>query len=368
MNVQDQVLVRAIIADAAYAGHLASDLGKPEHAAFAGTVSLCMVPYLLLFVHESCRQIKVIDPTLPSLLSSDAESIAKRSRHSLKLFEDKRGIEGQLAYFRDEILPAHSDRFLNNTWLRMARFLETDLGLFSYNHKIITTTHAATFHMGVDPIVLLKEGAGEQLRAIWEEYGRYFARLGATLDPTVKKFVSYLDPAKFDKWPNDVRANRYYCRVFNGKDTLELNVLLTVFRGMLNFVESVITAGAGHGLLDYTVFKVRYLTLYQALRSLMALHDERSRQLGKRSMRLVEEIIGRPDVKLITDPAAKPFRRTLIHYGLDAQIDTTRMDVTKPLFGLIPICFPSYDIVAFGELIDHCMKETAAALNEWANG
>jgi hypothetical protein len=116
VDVRDQVLMRAIITDAAYTGRLASDLSKPEHADFAGTISLCLAPYLSFFVYESYRKIKVIDPALPSLLSSEAESIVKRSRHSLKLFEDtKRGVEGQLAYFRDEILSAHSERFLNNT-------------------------------------------------------------------------------------------------------------------------------------------------------------------------------------------------------------------------------------------------------------
>lgn len=157
-----------------------------------------------------------------------------------------------------------------------------------------------------------------------EEYARYFGGLGATLDPTAKTFVSYLDPAKFDKLPNDVRANRYYRRVFNGKETPELNVLLTVLQGMSNFVESVITAGADPELLEYTVFKMRYLTLYQVLRSLIVLHDERSRQLGKRSMRLIGETIGRPDVKLITGPTVKPFRNTLVHYNLDTRVDATR--------------------------------------------
>jgi hypothetical protein len=95
VDVRDQVLMRAIITDAVYAGHLTSDLSKPEHADFASTISLCLAPYLSLFVYESYRKIKIIDPALPSLLSSDAETIVKRSRHSLKLFEDTgRGVEG----------------------------------------------------------------------------------------------------------------------------------------------------------------------------------------------------------------------------------------------------------------------------------
>jgi hypothetical protein len=95
-----------------------------------------MAPYLSLFVHESHRKLRASDPALASLLSSDVEAIVARSRHSLKLFEDThRGVAGQLAYFRDELLPAHRRRFLGNTWLPLARPLEKDLGLISYAGK-----------------------------------------------------------------------------------------------------------------------------------------------------------------------------------------------------------------------------------------
>jgi hypothetical protein len=52
VDVRDQVLMRAIITDAAYAGRLASDLSKPEHADFAWTISLRLAPYLSLFAYE----------------------------------------------------------------------------------------------------------------------------------------------------------------------------------------------------------------------------------------------------------------------------------------------------------------------------
>lgn len=50
-----------------------------------------------------------------------------------------------------------------------------------------------------------------------------------------------------------------------------------------------------------------------------------------------------------------------MHYNLDTRIDATGVDITKPLFGLVSACFPSYDVIEFGELLDICIKETAAA-------
>ncbi len=327
----------------------------------------CMAPYLSLFVHESYRKLKIIDPALPSLLSSDAESIVARSRHSLKLFEDnRRGIDGQLAYFREEISTAHSEKFLNNTWLKAARFLETDLGLYSYDGRIISTTHAATFHLGVEPDVLLEEGSGPKLQAIYEEYGRYFRTLGARTDSGAKTFASYLDPILFGQRPNDVRAAKYYRRVFNGKGTPDINRLLTVFRGLMNFVDSVASLSPDASRVEYTVFKIRFLTVYQVLCSLNMIHDERPGELTAKSMTLIEKITDTSAARLITDPASKPFRNTLMHYDLDSRVDMARVDVTKPLFGLVPIYFPSHSFESFTDIVDVCIEETASVMEEWA--
>jgi len=367
MSVQDDVVALGIRSDAAYVGRFTRDLSQSRAAGHGAIITFCMAPYLSLFVHESYRKLKVIDSTLPALLSTDAEVIVARSRHSLKLFEDnQRGIEGQLAYFRDEISPAHEGRFLNNTWLKAARFLETDLGLYSYDERIITTTHAATFHLGFEPVAILKDGSGPKLRAVYEEYGRYFRGLGARIDSGEKTFMSYLDPKRFDRHPNDVRSTKYYSRVFNGKDSPDINRLLMVLRGLMNFVDSVVTVGADSDAVEYTVFKMRFLTLYQVLGSLQMLHDERSGDLTTQSMRLIEKITGTPSASLIMDRASKPFRNTLMHYNLDSRVDLIRVDVAQPFFGLVPIYFPSHDVASFIETVNSCIEETTSVMEAWA--
>jgi hypothetical protein len=366
MTLEETIVQQGVANDTAYVGCLVRDLSNQKYASFMGVVSLCMAPYLSLFVNESHRKLEKTDPALASSLSSNVKSIVTRSRHSLKLFEDtRRGIDGQLAYFHDEVLPTHSRHFLGNTWLPLARPLEKDLGLFSYDARLIATSHGATFHMGVDPQELLTK-TGPELRAIYEEYGRYFARLGARLDTSGETFVSKLDPRRFNQRPNDTRAVRYYRRVFDGTSNPDLNALLTVFRGMMNFVNSVITAGMNKGDVEYTVFKIRFLTLYQILGSLQALHDERLRDLTPRSVAFMERITGSAEARLITEPAAKPFRNTLMHYNLDSRLYATRVDIGQSLFGLVPIYFPSYEVTAFATVVDRCIAETATAIEEWA--
>jgi hypothetical protein len=328
-----------------------------------GVVSLCMSPYLSLFAHESYRKLKTSHPTLASQLSSDVESIVARSRHSLKLFEDThRGVGGQLAYFRDELMPAHSRHFIGNTWLPLARFLEKDLGLFSYDARLISTTHGSNFHMGIEPGELL-EKTGSQVRAIYEQYGRYFGHLGARVNLSEPTFMSSLDSKRFNRHPHDVRADKYYRSVFDGNDSPDLNAVLTVLRGMMNFVDSVITAGTSD--VEYTVFKIRFLTLYQILGSLKALRDERP-NLTSRSVGFIGKITGTAEAQMLLKRSVKPFRNTLMHYNLDSHVDTTRVDVSQPLFGLVPIYFPSYDVPTFATTVDHCISETAAAIEEWA--
>ncbi len=343
-----------------------SDLNAPEYASFTGRISLCMAPYLSLFAHESHRKLRAYDPAFAALLSGDVEAIVARSRHSLKLFEDThRGVAGQLAYFRDELLPAHRRRFLGNTWLPLARPFEKDLGLFSYAGKLIATTHGTNFHMGIEPHTLLAQ-TREETRAIYEAYGRYFAHLGSRLEPDGKTFVSYLDPQRFNRWPKDVRAARYYPRVFGGPDNPDLNALLTVFRSMMNFVDSVITAGMAADAVEYTVFKIRFLTLYQILGSLQVLRNKQRHSLTNRSVAYIDQITVTAEAQAIMAPEARPFRNTLMHYNLHSRVDQAQVDIDQPLFGLVPIYYPAYDVATFDQLVDTCIVATAQALDAWA--
>jgi len=349
--------------DAAYAGHLFTDI-QTIAGRGASILPLCLSPYLSLYVYESLAKLNAIDPATSVLLSSGVQQIVARSRHSLKLFEDtKRGVDGQLTYFRDVLMPAHRGRFLGNVRFKMFRFLETDLGLYRYNGRLISTTHAANFHMGQDPQAILTM-SGAEIQRIYQEYGHFAATLGGRLGIPGQTFVSHLDARKFNSHVEDVRSERYYPKVFDGPANPDLSALLTLFQAMLNFAHIASTGGSG--ATDYSAFKIRFLTLYQVLGSLRILRDDQLRTLTSRSIQFINKLVGSPEAQLILAPAAKPFRNTLMHYNLNPKVDKSQVNIRAPLFGLIPLYFPAHDAGSFAVAIDECLAETATIMDEWA--
>lgn len=363
-TIQETVIRQGIARDAAYAGCVVRDLNNKQYAAFGPITALCMAPYLSLFLHESYRKLEAIDPALARLLSDDVRSIVERSRHSLKLFEDThRGIDGQIEYFRDDIMPAHHSYFFDLVWFPPARRFAKDLGFFRYDKRMVANTHGLTFHMGI--------GAGQQLamrggeiQAVYKQYGDCFRHLGARIDSVTPTFISSLDAQLFGPLGDDARAESYYASVFDGASNPYLNAVLTVFRGMMNFVNAIMLAGTDD--LDYTEFKIRFLTLYAILGSLLRLKNEQQHDLTNRSVLYIDAITGTAEAQLILARFAKPFRNTLMHYNLVQPIDVSRIDVIQPLFGLVPIYFPSHGDASFLDLVNRCINETTEAMEAWA--
>ena len=154
-----------------------------------------------------------------------------------------------------------------------------------------------------------------------------------------------MDALKFNPREEDVRSERYYRKVFDGPTNPDVNALLTVFQAMLNVAQMASTSSPCGS--EYAAFKIRFLTLYQVLRSLHILQGHQLRTLTSRSTHFINKLLGSPEAQLILAPAAKPFRNTLVHYNLDSKVDKSRVNVGMPLFGLVPIYFPAYDAATF---------------------
>ncbi|MBK6015140.1 hypothetical protein [Streptomyces sp. MBT53] len=362
MITSDAVIRRWAVADAVYVGRFTRDITEWDDGSYGNSVvALGMVSYFSLFVHESQSKLSIIDPNLVSVLSPKAKGIVARSRHSLKLFEDrKRGISGQLAYYDDVLLPAHRSRFRGKWWFSPARIFGNDLGFSLYGRRVVGSTVTTTFHMGAEASDTLSVDNGKFLADLYAEYGEYFAKLGARLGGP-STFVASLEDSAFSS--RDLRCVPYHRHVFNGSTTPTLNALLTTFRAMMNFVSLVLTAGGDTS--EYTVFKIRFLTLYQILVSLDALVADQTQDLTPKSVAAIKEIVDDPTARLITDIGVKPFRNSLMHY-LDPRVDVSKLDFGKPLFGLTSIYFPQYDFPTFSALIDACIAQTADALDAWA--
>lgn len=365
MSVNDDVIKAGVANDADYIGRLLRDIQNIGRSDLAGVVPLLIAPYYSLVLHEAKRKPKAIDPSVFDKFSTEAEAVCARARHSLKLLEDtQRPIDEQFNFF-EEIAKKHSALFLGNTWLKFARRWERDLGLFTYEGTLVTTSHAAEFHTGLDVRKFL--GNREYRLRIMREMGECFQMLGARMDTQGgETFVSSLSGIRIKS--RDVLASPYYAKAFNGAATKTvINLALTDFQVRMNFINKVITAGADIRNLEYTVFKFRYITLYQVLSSLKLLKEDARYPLPPSSSVALDGILDTDAVRVIMDASVREFRNTLMHYNLLRGADTAKVDLGQPIFGLVPQYFPAYDFGDLSELVDTCIRETADALNSWGS-
>ncbi|MEU9286769.1 hypothetical protein AB0D57_19135 [Streptomyces sp. NPDC048275] len=369
MSVHDEVIVAGVLNDADYIGRLFGDLEVMQGSDPSGVIPFCTAPYVALFIYEARRKPQHIDPSAFANLSVEAERICANSRHSLKLFEDtKRKIDGLLDHFLKEIWAKHSRYFLGNTWFPPARLIETDLGIYGYGGRVVSTTHSAAFHLGIEAEHLFGNDGGAYIRRIMSEFGQCFGALGADLrSPGTRTFVASLSGAELNS--SDVRAHRYYGRVFNRRATPGMNGLLSDFRTRMNFVDSIVVAGSDVLDLEYTVFKMRYIALYQVLSSLNVLKRDvfHYSRLSPDSMAHVERIVGTPEAEVLLARQVRGFRNTLMHYNLLGDVDTDKVDLSAPLFGLVSNYFPDHDYRSLSEIVDRAIKKTSVELNVWAD-
>jgi hypothetical protein len=87
VTLETVVIQDGIAKDIAHFARLLSDVHHISGETLASTVSMCLSPYISLFVHESVAKLKTTDPALSASLSSGVKQIVARSRHSLRPLE-----------------------------------------------------------------------------------------------------------------------------------------------------------------------------------------------------------------------------------------------------------------------------------------
>lgn len=360
---EHDLIVHGALTDAQFMGRFVSTLRSvPETVGSVAT--FCILPFQSLFVYESYARLKELDNGLASelQLSREAAVAIARSRHSLKLFEDtKRNIEGQLDYFADILIPAHHERFIG-TKLSLRRLLGNDLGIYYYDGSPVSSTHCATFTLGLEPDTLLSRGSQGELRRISEEYGRYFAAWGAVLSDDATSFLTAMVPTLLgDK---DVRAEHEYRNHFNGPKTPALNSLLFVFQCMLNTADALLPLDEQPESRS-TLLKIKYLSIYQVLRSLKALLQTRRCDLDSRSVEYARSMLNTSSARILLARPRRPFRNTLMHYRPDGGVDLSRLSLDVPLYGLVELFF-DLEAASLEQLLSELIAHSSSVMNEWS--
>ncbi|MFT4165681.1 MAG: hypothetical protein QM650_10620 [Microlunatus sp.] len=304
VSTEEERLAReAIQADAQFVSSV-----DPDKASIAG---MSIAPFYSLFIYEARSALVELGDN-PRLLPADAERQLAKSRHTVKLFEDtKRYIEGQVAHMRDTLIPAHRDAFLNKTWLPIARWLESDLGIWALDRQLFTTTHTVFFSMGA-PDELMKDlpRLGIYARQMGWVYGREFRQLAGTTQPSCNAWL--LADKRLDR-ARDRRSEKVYAACFNGSTTSDLNAMLTAHLALVR------TARDGFGCSHpsgecYTRFKIRYLALFQVYDSLSRLERDPNYALTPISAHRLRSIANSNAPRLTSGRPARSLRNTLVHY------------------------------------------------------
>lgn len=360
---EKSLITHAASLDAQFVGQFVSSFGSS--APDVGSVAtFCTIGFLSLFAYESHARLRELDPQLASAMqvTPDTSDVMARSRHSLKLFEDtRRGIEGQLQYFGRTIIPSHERNFIGGVRVPFLRVLARDLGIYYYDGRAIASTHSASFVVGLNPESLFRGGFA-QISKIAEEYGRYFAAWGAEHSEGATSFITAMNPDLVrDK---DVRSSSEYATRFNGCRTPQLNALLGVFAALLNTADRLFVLDKSSES-KQTLLKMRYLSVYQVLRSLKRLLEERQTELSRQSMVYVESMINNRSAKLVFGPGSRAFRNSLMHYRPDRRIDLARLSLDETHYGLIQLCY-SMDVAAFEEALSSLISEAALTMHAWS--
>ncbi len=360
---ENEIIVHGALTDAQFMGRFASSLRSvPETVGSVAT--FCIFPFQSLFIYEPYARLTEVDSGLASelKLSREAAVAIARSRHSLKLFEDtKRNIEGQLDYFPKTLIPAHQGRFIG-TKLSLRRLLGNDLGIYYYGGKAVSSTHCATLMLGIEPANLLSSSSEGELRRVSEEYGRYFAAWGAVLSDDVTSFATAMLPTLLGN--KDVRAEREYRNHFNGPKTPALNSLLFVFQCMLNAADALLTLDKRPESRP-TLVKIKYLSIYQVLRSVSALLQTGRCDLDSRSVEYARSMLNTSSARTILARQRRPFRNTLMHYRPDDRVDLSQLSLDLPLYGLVELFF-DLEAAPFEQFLYDLISDSTIVMNEWS--
>jgi hypothetical protein len=360
-EIKRLIELNAVMADALWVCRLTMGLLRsPKNLSVAASFSV--FNYWSLFRQESLKYLGESWPDIAVLLPQPTTDELANSRNTIKLFDVHENVDGVIEHFVDNIAALHSQHFLGNTWLPLARRLEKDLGITFYGDRIIYTTQSAAFILGIAPQILLTPTGGEYLKATSILYGEHFGWFWDHESELGPSFVDRLD-AKQVKM-RDVRATRYYGSHFNGSNTPDINALLFLFLSVLNFLDVMLR-------LDdlpesrQTVLKMQFITLYHVKSSLKKLRNRRVADLSRQSLDFIHEVISDATLDAVTSGTSRYLRNTLIHYGIHASVQSSDLDPALPCYGLIERYLPGHDYASLSAVVTDQIARVAKIFSAW---
>jgi hypothetical protein len=135
--------------------------------------------------------------------------------------------------------------------------------------------------------------------------------------------------------------------------------------GHLNFVADIVASSGSADSRNYTTFKIRFLAIYQVLRSLRILRDEQAGTLSPRSLTAIDALLQHPAAVNILRDEVRPLRNTLMHYSIDSRLNLSMINTNDFMRSLTAATLGDDRVHEFLAHVDELVPEAAWVMNDW---
>lgn len=298
-------------------------------------------------------------PQLAARLDDTFASVTERGRHVTKLLDDNKKSYETVLDELDQVITEHRSTFTGNA-VRWARWLESDLGLYVADRRLLGASWPAAYRLGLS---VETDGTivGHDLRAVTEEWGGTLAILGAAADDATEPSAT-LDLSGVPQIVGkDRRSDRYLRRRFEDNFPDALKMLLLIIEGDMNTLIKIAPhSEPGH---EVAVFRARTVSLYHSLTALNRI-AERYDSAGSKGMGALNSLLADSAVQSLLSSPGRMVRNRCVHYEVKDR--RVAIDPSLPMFGIIESVFPGESWSSFNSKVMLMTERVATLLHEWA--
>ncbi|MBC7592724.1 MAG: hypothetical protein H7288_02080 [Kineosporiaceae bacterium] len=297
-------------------------------------------------------------PELANLLQDKFGPITARVRHATKLLDDTKKTFDAVVDEFDGIVLEHRSHLMGKA-VRIARWLETDLGLYVSDRRPVGATVPIAYRLGVR---MSADGtiAGDDLRVVSQEWGGTLAVLNAAALNGAEQ-VSTLDLGQVPEIRGrDRRSDRYLHGRFEPEFSVGLKMLLLAVEGDVNTLTMIVPhTSQGH---EESVFRLRIVTLFHALSTLRHI-QLRYADLRSTGIRALSQLLDDNAARWLLSSHGKAVRNRCMHYPiLDKGLD---LDPERPMFGIVEAMSAGRSMADVAEDGSATLRRLAQFLHNW---
>lgn len=266
-------------------------------------------------------------PDLAALLNHKFAHITAGARHLTKMLDNNKKTHiGVLSELAAE-MEAHHKALTGNA-VRLARWLETDLGLYYVDGALVGATVPIAYRLGLHP-AQPSSMWGADLNAITREWGGTLAVLGAaTLNDSTQEAT--LDFTGIRVAHRDRRAERYLAKRFDPQFSLEQKILILMIEGDLNTARLLLPRTAsGHRSAE---FRARVVTSYHCISALKRISDQYP-SFNTKGLRGLRALLADAPARRLLSEDGQKVRNRSVHYQMNDP--AIFPDLTRPMNGLV---------------------------------